>query len=461
MNTFELQKKSAFDIADYSQSEKSIFSQAKTNFEVLSQNNVITAKGFSDGGLNANIPIIKDALGQWVKQAQVQLSLSELNSLAALVALKLHSAKFQPGSKESLDLKKAADTLSNRLLPLGTQLSYKQFGDEKLKKPSVNSGATLSTLRKDIVNGIADSDAWQKKLQTNIEKVPGWNEAPSETVEKYTMYCLNMVKLLNMCGPCSKKYDPSEQSEMIEKFKETCELNLKEVTADLNKWIYQSQTAFPWEKLEKPEVQLAASNMFGNSFDQMLAEFSIRLISDGAMAGQGAQKEYHTGKYIGVQLTPVSDYKKGQGKDDSYMCIISAAQQNQAAKNGVTSFGGITNPSTKQSLDPIFMGPEDPATYYQSAYGIGPLAPGAHGGWFRWGMGNYGGLYRAMLILSEKLVNDFESYCNGINADKFDMKAAAEFQVKTMQFVTTFGAIMKALSGALKQAKAVVDAVQA
>ncbi len=460
MNTIELQEKSAFDIADYSQSQKNVFGQAKTNFEVQ-RPNVITSEGFSDGGLNSNIPIIKDALGQWVKQAQLQISSSELNSLSALVALKLYGSQYQPGSKESLDLKKAADTLSNRLLTLGTELSYKQFGDEKLQKPTQNWVATLSSLGKDIVNGISDYDAWQKNLQADLKKMPGWNEAPSETVEKYSMFCLNMVKQLNMCGPCSKKYDPAEQSEMIEKYKETCELDLKEATAALNKWIYQSQTAFPWEKYEQPEVQWASANMSGNTLDRMLAEFSIRLISESGVAGQGDQTKDHTGKYIGVQLAPVSDYKNGQGQDDSYMCIISAAQQSQSSNNDITSFGGITNPSSQKPLPPISMFSEDPAAYYQSPNGIGPLAPGAQGGWFQWGMGNYGGLYRAMLILSEKLVNDFESYCNGINADQFDMKAAAEFQVKTMQFVTTFGAVMKALSGALKQAKSVVDAVQA
>ncbi len=465
MKTNKLPEKSAAEILAYTDTEKSISSGTEANGEVHSQNNVIASKGFSDGGLNANIPIIKDALSQWAKQARLKLNLSNLNSLAGLVALKLNNASLQPNSKEALDLKNATDILSNRLLSLGTQLSYEKFADKKLIAPNVKLNATLSNLKKDIVNGIADTDAWQKKLQAELPKIPGWNEAPSETVEKCTKFCLNMVKLLNKCGPWNKKHASSESSGEIEEYQEACDHNRKEMTDDLKKWINRSQEDFPWETLEKPEARSAASKMLGNSLDSMMEEFFIRLISGRDMAGQGSQDNDNTGKYIDVQLTPVSHYENEQGKDDSYMFVISAAQENQGADNGSLPFGGITNPS---SGPPIQLIPDlksrdskGSASSGQSGFGIGPLAPGTRRRSFRWGMGNYGGIYRSLLQLSGKLVDDFNGYCKGIDSDQFDMKAAAEFQVKTMMFVTTFGSISKALSGALKQAKSVVDAVQA
>jgi hypothetical protein len=363
--------------------------------------------------------------------------------------------------------KKQADTVSNRLLPHGTQLSCKQFGIESPKKQSVGSMGTLSNLKKDIVNGIDDSDKWYKTFQAEFKKIPGWSEAPSETVEKFTKYCLSMVRLLNKCGRCrKKKYTANEQTEIAEISKDVCLFNLKDAIAEMNKLIYGFQRNFPWEGFKKSKVKGAASNMSGKSLDSMFEEFSIRLISNSAMA---SQEKDHTGKSVGVQLIPASDYKNGQSGDDAHMCIISAAQQSPDAKNGSTSFGGITKPSSKPSVQ-LAPDPNDPVPYHQSSQGGGPCGTGpcgvgspgygAHGGWFQWGMGNYGSLYRCMLILAEKIVNDFEKFCNSINADKFDMKAAAEFQVKTMQFVTTFGAVNKALHGALKSAKAVVDSIQ-
>ncbi|MCP4745716.1 MAG: hypothetical protein GY874_06180 [Desulfobacteraceae bacterium] len=68
--------------------------------------------------------------------------------------------------------------------------------------------------------------------------------------------------------------------------------------------------------------------------------------------------------------------------------------------------------------------------------------------------------YDLLLNIIGKLVADFMLYASNINANSFGLVEAAEFQIKLMQFVTCYTALIKGINGVAKAAKNTVDGIQ-
>jgi hypothetical protein len=390
--------------------------------------------GYSSGSVDSMTDLLKGALRHWADKAGVKLSDKEVSDIAELMAVKMHKQNLDPNSAEYRAYNAREKELSQELIPTAARLASEIYTDPFEKNPAAAMGRMQNMMSNGIKNGIDNPGAWLKDFKQNLRQIPGWDNAPESLVDSFAKYVRNKVQQLHKGG---QALSPEEK--------------LRNTLSD---YIQEIKDQSPNFGLILPQNYLPQSSPDSSGFDmdKVLKDFIIQSISDSYNAGKRGG-----GGGSGSVL--------GSGGNSGYSITISPAGSGGGANSPVTATLQC-NPSSGSSTDQgdyghkNASGKDNGCANNYGTNGSSPPDQGGNGTWFSWGTGGGGGMWQALLALSKKIADDYTKYCQGMNADKFDMQSAAEFQVKTMQFTSCFGAIMKALSGGLKQMKSTVDGVQ-
>lgn len=383
--------------------------------------------GYSSGSVDSMAELLKGALRHWADKAGVKLSDKEVSDIAELMAVKMHMKNLDPNSAEYRAYRAREKELSQELIPTAARLASEIYIDPFEKNPAAAMGRMQKMMSDGIKDGIDNPGAWLKDFKQNLRQIPGWDNAPESLVDSFAKFVRSKVQQLHKGG---QELSPEEK-----------------LTNALSDYIQEIKDQSPNFGAIQPQHYLPQSSPDSSGFDmdKVLKDFIIQSISDSYNAGK---RSGGSGGGNGGYSITISPAGSGGGGNSP---VTATLQYNPGSSlstdQGDYSYGNANGKDNSGSNDYGTKGSSSPAQ-------------GGNGTWFAWGTGGGGGMWQALLALSKKIADDYTKYCQSINADKFDMNSAAEFQVKTMQFTTCFGAVMKALSGGLKQMKATVDGVQ-
>lgn len=390
--------------------------------------------GYSSGSVDSMTDLLKGALRHWADKAGVKLSDKEVSDMAELMAVKMHKQNLDPNSAEYRAYNAREKELSQELIPTAARLASEIYTDPFEKNPGAAMMRMQNMIGDGIKNGIDNPGAWLKDFKQNLRQIPGWDNAPESLVDSYAKFVRREVQQLHKGGQ-----ELSSEEKLMN---------------SVSDYIQEIKDQLPSFGAILPQHYLPqnSSDSSGFDMDKVLKDFIIQSISDSYNAGKRGGGGHGSGSVLGSGGSGYSLNISPAGSGGGANCPVTATLQYNPSSDSGTDQGDydLKNASVKKN---------DGANNY-STNGSSPASQGGNGTWFSWGTGGGGGMWQALLALSKKIADDYTKYCQSINADKFDMNSAAEFQVKTMQFTTCFGAIMKALSGGLKQMKSTVDGVQ-
>ena len=408
-----------------------------TKFAFLPMNpKSLNYNSYSSGSVDSNTELLKGAMNKWANQNGVKLSDKEGDNIAELMAIKMHMGNLDPNSAEYRAYSARERELSQELLPTAAKLSSEIYSDPYENNPDKAMARMQKMMSNSAKNGIDDPDAWLKEFKQNLKQIPGWENAPDSVVDNFAKYVRSKVQQLSMLGSSGEKLSPDEQLKKIGAYGQEAEEHLDNLKDSVKDYLKETHGQSSPYGADDPRYYLPQNASDPNTIDmdKVLKDFIIQSISDSYNKKNGGSGNGSSG---------------GSGSGGYSITISPTGLSNSAGSNQPVDATLQYTPSSDAGND-------------LSANNASNSSPSQSdgSGQFAWSTSSGGSFFHALLALAQRLADDYQKYTEGINADKFDMQSAAEFQTKTMQFTTCFGAIMKGLQGSLKQMKGTVDATQ-
>ncbi len=405
--------------------------------------------GYSAGSVDSNTELLNGAMRQWADQNGVKLSDKEISDLSELMAIKMHMKNLDPNSAEYRAYGAREKELSQELIPTAARLASEIYSDSSEKNTDMAMTRMQQMMKDGINQGISDPDAWLKDFKQNLRQMPEWADLPESIVDSFSKYVRSMVQQLGENGSSAGQASPGDNSATAEGYAKEAEEHFDDFKDAVQDYLEEAQGQFFPSGANGPQYYLPVNSSDSNTLDldRMLKDFIIQSISDSYSKSNGGSGNGSNGSNRGgysITINPIGLSGPGgsQPVGANLQYNPSSGPGNNPGDGSIWDTGA--SPNNSGAKRPSSSSSDDTGGDQQ----------------FDWSTSNGGSFFHALLALAKRLADDYQKYTEGINADKFDMQSASEFQVKTMQFTTCFGAINKGLSGATKQMKAVVDGTQ-